>query len=136
LAKKAKNIKVQKCKRTDKFHLLPNKLLPACSTFALFPLSYVKHFRSNSVLQLTNLILAMTLDEVMLKLEKMGSEQSKKVLIKHGAHEPFYGVKVEDMKERDCEKGQKRSHAFHFNSMIRVIPMRCILQGLFPNHKK
>ncbi len=107
MAKKAKNIKVQKCKRTDKFHLLPNKLLPACSTFALLPLSYVKHFRSNSVLQLTNLILAMTLDEVMLKLEKMGSEQSKKVLIKHGAHESFYGVKVEDMKKEIVKKVKK-----------------------------
>jgi hypothetical protein len=39
----------------------------------------------------------MTRDEVMLELSKFGNEQTKKVLIRHGAREPFYGVKVGDL---------------------------------------
>jgi 3-methyladenine DNA glycosylase AlkD len=40
----------------------------------------------------------MTYEEVMEQLEKYGNDQTKKVLIKHGAKEPFFGVKVGDMK--------------------------------------
>ena len=32
-------------------------------------------------------------------LKSLGSEQTKKVLTRHGAKEPFYGVKVEDLKK-------------------------------------
>ena len=41
----------------------------------------------------------MTLQEVMKELESYGNESTKKVLIKHGAKEPFFGVKVADMKK-------------------------------------
>lgn len=41
----------------------------------------------------------MTLDEIMKQLQKFGNESTKKVLVKHGAREPFYGVKVEDLKK-------------------------------------
>jgi len=41
----------------------------------------------------------MTLQEVMAELEAQGSEQTKKVLTKHGAREPFFGVKVEFLKK-------------------------------------
>ncbi len=40
----------------------------------------------------------MTLDEVMNELEEHGNEQTKKVLMTHGAIEPFFGVKVSDLK--------------------------------------
>ena len=40
----------------------------------------------------------MTTDEVMLELLKFGNEQTKKVFTRHGAREPFYGVKVGDLK--------------------------------------
>src|SRR5262245_10690245 len=40
----------------------------------------------------------MTAKEVLAQLKKLGSEQTKKVLMKHGAKEPFYGVKVGDLK--------------------------------------
>jgi len=40
----------------------------------------------------------MTKDEVMKALENMGNEQTKKVLTMHGAREPFFGVKVADLK--------------------------------------
>jgi 3-methyladenine DNA glycosylase AlkD len=40
----------------------------------------------------------MTCDEVMAELKKLGSEQTKKTLLRHGVKEPFYGVKIGDMK--------------------------------------
>lgn len=41
----------------------------------------------------------MTLDEVMTMLKELGSEQTKNTLIRHGADEPFFGVKVGDLKK-------------------------------------
>ncbi len=41
----------------------------------------------------------MNLDEIMLQLQQSGNEGTKKVLVKHGAREPFFGVKVEDLKK-------------------------------------
>ncbi|HSQ58428.1 MAG TPA: DNA alkylation repair protein, partial [Gemmata sp.] len=39
-----------------------------------------------------------TLAEVMAQLKKLGTEQTKKTFMRHGAKEPFYGVKVGDLK--------------------------------------
>ncbi len=50
----------------------------------------------------------MTFDEVMEELRANGSESIKKVLVKHGAREPFYGVKVEYLKT--IEKRVKVDH--------------------------
>ncbi|OPA81251.1 DNA alkylation repair protein [Paenibacillus selenitireducens] len=41
----------------------------------------------------------MTLEEVMQQLEAMGTEQTKSTYIRHGAQEPFFGVKIGDMKK-------------------------------------
>ena len=41
----------------------------------------------------------MTVDEVLADLQAFGNEQTKKVLARHGAREPFFGVKVEDLKK-------------------------------------
>ncbi|WP_219839019.1 DNA alkylation repair protein [Paenibacillus sp. R14(2021)] len=41
----------------------------------------------------------MTYEEVMQQLASMGSEQTKKTFINHGALEPLYGVKVGDLKK-------------------------------------
>lgn len=41
----------------------------------------------------------MTFDDVMRKLEALGSEQTKKVLAKHGAKDPFFGAKITDVKK-------------------------------------
>jgi len=41
----------------------------------------------------------MTKNEVMAELKSYGNEGTKKVFIKHGAREPFYGVKVQDLKK-------------------------------------
>ena len=40
----------------------------------------------------------MTLDQVMAELAAKGSEATKKLLLKHGAKEPFFGVKIADLK--------------------------------------
>ena len=40
----------------------------------------------------------MTLEEVMTELKAKGSESIKKILLKHGIKEPFFGVKVEYLK--------------------------------------
>jgi 3-methyladenine DNA glycosylase AlkD len=40
----------------------------------------------------------LTLDDVMADLRAHGSEQTKKTLMRHGAREPFFGVKVEHLK--------------------------------------
>lgn len=41
----------------------------------------------------------MTVTEVLNELKALGSPAIKKVLMNHGAKEPFYGVKVEDLKK-------------------------------------
>ncbi|WP_316820307.1 DNA alkylation repair protein [Pedobacter gandavensis] len=40
----------------------------------------------------------MTVDEIMEELKAKGSEQIKNILLKHGVKEPFFGVRVGDMK--------------------------------------
>jgi len=41
----------------------------------------------------------MTLTEIMQQLQNFGDVNIKSVLVKHGAREPFFGVKVEDLKK-------------------------------------
>lgn len=41
----------------------------------------------------------MTYEEIMQSLAGMGSEQTKSIYIRHGAKEPFFGVKIGDMKK-------------------------------------
>lgn len=40
----------------------------------------------------------MTVEEIMADLETMGEESIKKILLKHGVKEPFFGVKVANLK--------------------------------------
>ena len=40
----------------------------------------------------------MTLQAIMAELKAKGSDSIKKILLKHGVKEPFFGVKVEDLK--------------------------------------
>ncbi|MCI0702883.1 MAG: DNA alkylation repair protein [Planctomycetia bacterium] len=51
----------------------------------------------------------MTAKDVLAQLKKLGSEQTKKTLMKHGAKEPFFGVKVGDLKV--LQKKIKTDHA-------------------------
>ena len=50
----------------------------------------------------------MTAEEILAELPKLGSQAIKNVLVKHGAQEPFYGVKVEHLKK--LQKKVKRNH--------------------------
>lgn len=50
----------------------------------------------------------MTLNEVMAELEKLGNEQTKKTLMRHGAVEPIFGVKIGDTKA--LQKALKKNH--------------------------
>ncbi len=50
----------------------------------------------------------MTLDQIMSHLEQMGSAQTKKTFLRHGAREPFFGVKVGDLKT--IQKKIKHNH--------------------------
>ncbi len=40
----------------------------------------------------------MNVPEIMARLQAMGSESIKKILLKHGVKEPFFGVKIEHLK--------------------------------------
>ncbi|WP_130616759.1 DNA alkylation repair protein [Cohnella abietis] len=57
----------------------------------------------------------MTLEGIMDKLEQMGTEQTKKTFLRHGAQEPFFGVKVGDMKKlvKDVKKDQNVARALY-----------------------
>jgi len=50
----------------------------------------------------------MTANDILLELEKFGDPQTKKTLMKHGAREPFFGVKVADLKT--ILKKTKKNH--------------------------
>ncbi|NMD70900.1 DNA alkylation repair protein [Bacillus sp. DNRA2] len=50
----------------------------------------------------------MTLKEMMLRLEELGSAQTKNTLVHHGAREPFFGVKISDLKK--LVKHVKKDH--------------------------
>jgi len=57
------------------------------------------NFRIVKLLRINQTPKVMTLDEIMQQLQQLGHESIKKVLVKHGAREPFFGVKVEDLKK-------------------------------------
>ena len=50
----------------------------------------------------------MTTQEILTQLEKYGDERTKKTLMTHGAKEPFFGVKVADLKK--ILKKTKKNH--------------------------
>ena len=50
----------------------------------------------------------MTAAEIVKELKSLGSDATKKVLLKHGAKEPFFGVKVEHLKK--IQKRIKKDH--------------------------
>ncbi len=50
----------------------------------------------------------MTAADILAELPKLGSASTKKTLLKHGAQEPFYGVKIEDLQK--IRRRVKRNH--------------------------
>ena len=53
----------------------------------------------------------MTSNEIMQQLEKLGTAQTKKLWLKHGAKEPFFGVNISDLKviQKKVKKDYKLS---------------------------
>ncbi|MBB6693757.1 DNA alkylation repair protein [Cohnella xylanilytica] len=56
-----------------------------------------------------------TLEEIMDKLEQLGTEQTKRTFVRHGAKEPLFGVKVGDLKKlvKDVKKDQSLARALY-----------------------
>ncbi|OAS82758.1 MULTISPECIES: DNA alkylation repair protein [Metabacillus] len=50
----------------------------------------------------------MTYEEIMQKLEELGSEQTKQIYLNHGVKEPYFGVKIGDLKK--LVKYVKKNH--------------------------
>lgn len=51
----------------------------------------------------------MSVDEIMAELQAMDSESIKKILLRHGVKEPFFGVKVAQLKTIPEEDQKKLS---------------------------
>ena len=76
----------------------------------------------------------MTTEEIMQALQKMGSEQTKKTFLRHGAREPFFGVKVGDMKT--IVKSVKKDHALSLSLYETGNSDAMYLAGLIADEKK
>jgi 3-methyladenine DNA glycosylase AlkD len=77
---------------------------------------------------------AMTKDEVLSELEKMGSPSTKEILVNHGAREPLFGVKVGDMKTivKKVKKDHELSLALYATGNYDAM----YLAGLIADEKK
>ncbi len=76
----------------------------------------------------------MTKDEVLNELSKMSSPAIKKVLANHGAREPFFGVKVGDMKK--IVKKVKKDHELSLELYATGNYDAMYLAGLIADEKK
>lgn len=76
----------------------------------------------------------MTASEILKQLEEYGSEQTKKTLIKHGAREPFFGVKVADLKK--ILKKTKKNHELSLELYKTGNSDAMYLAGLMADEKK
>lgn len=76
----------------------------------------------------------MTVDEVLKELETYGNEGTKKVLVKHGAKEPFFGVKVQDLKK--IQKKVKKDHELSLALYKTGNSDAMYLAGLIADEKK
>src|SRR5438270_5754494 len=68
------------------------------------------------------------------ELQSLGSESIKKVLMKHGPREPFYGVKVEHLK--NIQKRIKKDHALALELYETGISDAMYLAGLIVDDAK
>jgi 3-methyladenine DNA glycosylase AlkD len=75
----------------------------------------------------------LTFEEIMKKLEELGSEQTKSTLIRHGAKEPLFGVKVGDLKK--LVKYVKKDHELALTLYNTGISDAMYLAGLSINPK-
>lgn len=76
----------------------------------------------------------MTAIEILEELKSYGSESIKKIFLKHGAKEPFFGVKVEDLKK--IQKRVKKDHALALALYDTGNSDAMYLAGLIADEKK
>lgn len=76
----------------------------------------------------------MTVEEILAELAKMGSASTKNVLMKHGAQEPFYGVKVADLKK--IQKKVKKNHELALELYDSGVSDAMYLAGLIAEPEK
>jgi hypothetical protein len=60
----------------------------------------------------------MTTNEILKELQAYGDEQTKKTLANHGAQEPFFGVKVQDLKNYLDDSAELRNTFFENSSLM------------------
>lgn len=76
----------------------------------------------------------MTQTEVMAQLEALGDERTKNTLMKHGAQEPFFGVKVADLKT--ILKKTKKNHELSLELYATGNSDAMYLAGLMADEKQ
>lgn len=76
----------------------------------------------------------MTTESILKELKTLGKESIKSVLVKHGAKEPFYGVKIEDLKK--IQKKIKKDYALSLALYDTGISDAMYLAGLIADDKK
>jgi 3-methyladenine DNA glycosylase AlkD len=76
----------------------------------------------------------MTTNEILKELENYGDPQTKKTLMRHGAKEPFFGVKVADLKK--ILKKTKKNHELSLELYNTGNSDAMYLAGLMADEKK
>ena len=76
----------------------------------------------------------MTVKDILKELEGYGSEQTKNTLMKHGAQEPFFGVKVQDLKK--ILKKTKKNHELSLELYATGNSDAMYLAGLMADEKQ
>jgi 3-methyladenine DNA glycosylase AlkD len=76
----------------------------------------------------------MTADEVVAELKTMGNENIKRILMRHGAKEPFFGVKIEDLKK--IQKRIKQDYQLALDLYDTGISDAMYLAGLIADDQK
>jgi 3-methyladenine DNA glycosylase AlkD len=76
----------------------------------------------------------MTAKEIVAELETLGNESYKRIMLKHGAQEPFFGVKVEDLKK--IQKRIKKDYRLALELYDTGISEAMYLAGLIADDAK
>src|SRR6516225_7561869 len=76
----------------------------------------------------------MTAADILAELKPLGHESYKKVMLNHGAKEPFYGVKIEDMKK--IQKRIKKDYQLALDLYDTGISDAMYLAGLIADDAK
>ncbi len=76
----------------------------------------------------------MSFEEIMKQLELLGNPSTKKTLMNHGAREPFFGVRISDMKP--IQKSVKKNYDLSLNLYNTGISDAMYLAGLIADEKR